>query len=607
MNAAPRPYLISPRLTSAVGAGPYVPSPEEPLVRPLRIYILDPTTSRLDGSIATAMVPYEPSPLWDGGRLFEMDASDAVTGATYRRLDLNNPEVLIQSGRDPSPSDPLFHQQMVYAVASLVYAAFRRALGRDLGWSFSRGEHSARRLRLRPYGPMERNAYYDAAQGELVFGTFEADANVTSRNVPHGIVHTCLSHDVIAHETTHALLDGMRAHFTHPTTPDVLAFHEAFADIIAVLLHFEHATLVRRAVRASRGVLRSAETLQDLAGQFGATTGSGRALRSALREHDEGVPNYAEAPPEPHARGSILVSAVLEAFFKIYERKAARYVKLATGSSTLPTEREPNDVLVDVLAETAAKLARQFLNITIRAIDYCPPVDITFGEFLRAVITADQDTVPEDPWGYREAWIDAFVTHGIYPRGVKSLDEHELRWDAPDPAPPNLEALSFARLQFDGEPGRPAGREELYRQAHALGEALAHGALGQCAGVVPPSSASDSPDYVDPPTVESIRTIRRVGPDGHVQFDVVAEVTQCRRVTIDGATLDVFGGSTLIFDPDGRLRLSIRKRAMRDEVVAEHRAFIESAQGERCWRRVGDRWEQVAEVFRKLHGASEAS
>ena len=46
-------------------------------------------------------------------------------------------------------------------------------------------------------------------------------------------VFTCLSHDVIVHELTHALLDGLRPHFTIPTQIDVLAFHEAFADLIA--------------------------------------------------------------------------------------------------------------------------------------------------------------------------------------------------------------------------------------------------------------------------------------------------------------------------------------------------------------------------------------
>ena len=49
-------------------------------------------------------------------------------------------------------------------------------------------------------------------------------------------------------------------------------------------------------------------------------------------------------------------------------------------------------------------MARQMLNICIRALDYCPPVDI-LGEYLRALITADRDLVPEDERSYRVAFI----------------------------------------------------------------------------------------------------------------------------------------------------------------------------------------------------------
>src|SRR5262245_36607033 len=55
------------------------------------------------------------------------------------------------------------------------------------------------------------------------------------------MVFTCLSHNVIAHEMTHAVLDGMGLpHFTDPSNPDVLAFHEGFADLVALLQQFAY-------------------------------------------------------------------------------------------------------------------------------------------------------------------------------------------------------------------------------------------------------------------------------------------------------------------------------------------------------------------------------
>jgi hypothetical protein len=44
-------------------------------------------------------------------------------------------------------------------------------------------------------------------------------------NLPGQRVFTCLSQDIIAHEVTHAIIDGIRTNFTEPTNPDVLAFH----------------------------------------------------------------------------------------------------------------------------------------------------------------------------------------------------------------------------------------------------------------------------------------------------------------------------------------------------------------------------------------------
>lgn len=82
----------------------------------------------------------------------------------------------------------------------------------------------------------------------------------------------------------------------------------------------------------------------------------------------------------------------------------------------------------NIFGEQASKLASHFLAICIRAIDYCPPVDLELGEYLRALITADYDLVPDDRWAYREALIDAFRHRRIYPPNVTSLSEESLRW-----------------------------------------------------------------------------------------------------------------------------------------------------------------------------------
>jgi hypothetical protein len=558
-------------------------------------------------------IPYEPLEPGPVGAVFEIDINTGfkkTPSQQYARLNLDDPRVLIQSGRSPSPSDVLFHQQMVYAVCSLVYAAFRAALGRHIAWGFhQRSPQSAssgtRRLLVRPHVPRQKNAWYDKHRGELCFGYYRATEQVTGRNLPGGHIFTCLSHDIIAHEITHALLDGLRTHFTIPAHPEVLAFHEALADLVAVFQRFTYTNVVLEAMRGARGHLRQANLLTDIARQFGHTASpdSQQPLRSAVDAPEDARLRKLYNPDieEPHELGSVLVSAVFDAFETVFARKTKRYIRLATGGSgVLPDGELPAD-LQAVLAEEATKLASQFLNICIRAVDYCPPVGLRFGEFLRAVITADYDLVPDDPWNYREAWIEAFGARKIYPTGVNSLAEDALLWDPPEPPIPEISELTFARLKFAGDPGVPADELELIRQAAALGNVVTQRRHIESFGLMTPEDPMLNGDALDRPQVQSVRTSRRVGPDGQVVFDLVAEVTQRRRVRPSGSQpgFDFYGGATVIIGPRGEVRYIIAKSIKNRQRLEQQRAFM-TGRGQRFWTNIGNHLQPERKLFQLL-------
>jgi hypothetical protein len=595
-------FDIDAGLWRAVDRMSYERRAGDPIYRPLKIYTLDPTQSRLSGSVAIVNVPYEPLKPGPVGAIFAVDNFD---GHQYlRQINLDDPLILINSGRDPSPSDPRFHQQMVYAVCSSVYAAFRMALGRHIVWGFDGGSLNRSRLLIRPHALEERNAYYDKEKGELCFGYYHAESNVMGRNLPGSAVFTCLSHDIIAHEVTHALLDGLRARFTFPGGPDVLAFHEAFADLVAIFQHFSYEKVVQAALRDARGDLEHASMLTDLARQFGQTTGLKIALRSAVQcEAGEAPLQLYGTNNEPHVLGAVLVLAVFEAFVTIFRRKTQRFIRLATGGSGILPQGELSSDLLDILASEASKLARHFLSICIRAIDYCPPLDVHFGEFLRAVITADHDLVPDDPWGYREAWIDAFERRKIYPQYVPNLSEDALLWQPPSKALPNIDALSFGKLQFEGDPACPAGSAELHRQACALGEIVSQSDNLELFGLSRANAPALRGDQVDRPRIESIRSSRRVGPDGQIVFDLVAEVTQ-RRVVRGGQTdepFDYYGGATIILGPKGDIRHVIKKRVLGEERLERQRAFMQNQVGQQYWQVSQGKRTPAQQLFRLMH------
>ncbi len=548
-----------------------------PLYRDLRVYAFDPTIGRRYGNHMTIRVPFEELRPGPRGTAVEVIDYDAANGCYYQAVDLDSLDVLAQDGVAPAESDPQFHQQMTYAVAMSTIHSFRSALGRAVRWTSRRVDPRRGRapaLRLFPHAMQEANAYYEPRRHAIFFGYFPAAGDDPGLNLPGQTIFTCLSHDIIAHETTHALLHDVRRYFMEPTGPDTLAFHEAFADIVALLQHFSYRDALVEHVRRTGGLLfqplldplvrtrrrDSAEgpvarpptlaeeaqrnVLLGLAQQFGEGIGLRAALRSALGTAP--VPAELERRTEPHERGAILVAAVFDAFFTVYAQRMADLFRIA-GTSAFTSPGAIDADLGVRLAGEAAKSAKQFLQMCIRALDYCPPVDITFGDYLRALITADHDLVPDDDLGYREILIDAFRRRGIRPDGVHSYSEESLRWE-----PVENEAgqpLVCAGLAFDLFQGTP--RNVQRHNAEILSEFGTRHA--RRLHLTPGRKVQ----------AWSFHPVHRVSPDGDVRFQIVAELLQQERITLyqGGSPVVYRGGSTLVLDArTGAVLHAVHKR-----------------------------------------------
>ena len=337
-------YDVSDRVKFQAAVRPYQNVPHAPLVRPLRIYTLDPSVSDRLGGTATVNVPYEklePGPI---GSLFAVNSSGAPEELLAAALDLDDPFLLLSGGVSPTPTNGRFHMQMVYAVCSLTYAVFRRALGRDIAWATNAPADGPLRLIVKPFAFVGTNAGYSREGGDLSFGYFRADEKAAGFTLKGGLVSTALSHDIIAHETTHALLDGLRSSFLDPTNVDVPAFHEGFSDLVALFLHFTYPDVVEQAIRDSGGSITHGSLLTDIAREFGyarSRTGRADALRSGvdvkgLAAFDSDIlpggengPKVYDPKLESHKLGSVLVSAVFEAFTTIVRRKTERFYRIA--------------------------------------------------------------------------------------------------------------------------------------------------------------------------------------------------------------------------------------------------------------------------------------
>lgn len=586
----------------------------DPQWRRLRGYAFDPGLSQQFETAAINQtvfrIPWEPLMPGPVGEYVEVVDYDPASRAYYEPVDLESPFLVAADGCSPDEGNPQFHQQFVYAVSMLTIRNFERALGRRVLWARhdetrTRGDWDVfvQRLRVYPHAFRGANAYYSPAKKALLFGYFPASSSARGAQLPGGLVFTCLSHDIVAHETTHALLDSILPKYLSPTNPDALAFHEAFADIVALFQHFSFPEVLRHQISKTRGDLASQSLLGELAQQFGQATGLYGGLREAIGQINEKTGRWEPLEPnpldyqrvqEPHERGAILVAAVFDAFLSIYRERVADLLRIATGGSgILPAGALPID-LVNRLTQQATKAAQHVLSMCIRALDYCPPVDVTFADYLRAIITADQDLVPDDDHHYRVAIIEAFRKRGIYPRNLRTLSQESLSW----PRGKELNEQARSAIEFLANQLRDLPPKIQYRSSRRVvfKELLGYqvkihniilgkvddqilGNLQNVTGLVFRSGphvkgitvTHGAPSF----RVESLRPVRRRGPNGEEINHVVIGITQRRQITHNGEKAEFPGGCTLILDLDTlHLRYAINKPIGDAQREAEFRRWL---------------------------------
>ena len=532
-----------------------------PPTRSLQVYAVDPSAGKYSGNHVTVQVPWEPlQPGPTGSKIAVIDY-DATNHCYYPPIDLDDRRLLANDGLNPTEADPRFHQQMVYAIASRTIQMFEVALGREIHWrradrfGDSAENHAALRkrddirvLKLFPHAMQEANAYYSPQAHGILFGYFAANKNDQGRNLPGQLVFTCLSQDIVAHEVTHAVIDGIRTYFTEPTNPDVLAFHEGFADLCALFSHFSQHDALIDAIRRTGGRLyqtelepiapgfgETAETdasspansktviaaqirrmnpLIQLAVQFGQASGEKNGLRSALGTppNSDDIHKHVN---DPHLRGSILVAAVFDAFFSVYMNRASAlfHVYRAGGRSDLDDDLPAP--LAELLADHASRTAVFFFELCARSLDYCPPVDITFGDFLRAIITVSRDLDPSDDSGVRDALMEAFRLRGIFSESAKFYSEDALSWPPASHLPP-IEGLVF------GSPNGLTNTEKNHNGEVLRAWATKHRAA---LGLDPNLSL----------TVPSFHPVFRTMANGRLRLEMVVEIIQSRQAPFEPA------------------------------------------------------------------------
>src|SRR3954454_6284925 len=390
---------------------------------PMTVLAQDPSVVGPQGPVR-ALIPVPAERLQRGprGHRFHVVDVDAGTGRPSPPVVLHDDDPWVyrdrwSKQRHPDATtlsqDREFRAQNVYAVAAHTLSVVEQYLGRPVPW------HSgAPQLFLIPQARVEANAFYSRQHNGVLFGWLPALAGRPA-------LYTSLSYDVIAHEVTHAILDGLRPRFAEPGLPDQLAFHEALADLVALLSVFTLDGVAERLLRPVQGrVVLGADTaaravslvktpLTTLAEGVGRHLGTPEGLRTSglLAPFTAWKDPHDTEFAEPHRRSEILVSAFLHTLVGMW---AGRLEPLASIDGGLDSAR---------VAEEGVKSAEHLLGMLLRSLDYLPPVDLEFADVIDSVLTADTRLAPDDEHHYRDALQTGFAGFGIAPPEHRILDE----------------------------------------------------------------------------------------------------------------------------------------------------------------------------------------
>jgi hypothetical protein len=468
-----------------------------------------------------------------------------------------------------------FRAQNVFAIAAHTLALFERHLGRPIPWN-----RGFPHLFLVPQARIEGNAFYSREHNAVLFGWLPSIGDQPP-------LYTALSYDIVAHEVTHAILDGLRPRYTEPGPPDQLAFHEALADLVALFSVFglpgvaQHlldprgtgryrfpanaAGATDDEIAVARADHLKDSPLAGLAEQLGSrqaqatahrhhpglpVDGPYPALRASVRLPATAAWKRDRAYDQPHRRAEVLVAAFMQTFVAMW---ADRLRPLAVVRGGMDVSR---------VAEEGVKSAAHLLGMLLRALDYLPPVDLEFADVIDSVITADKRLAPEDEHDYRGTLERSFKKFGIVAPEHYFIVDTDGTAAPKDPAPTvddpfladpdaSVGAFRYEHLNFVSLRTSP---EEIYQ-------------------FIWNNSATLRVDVRFSTRIERVLANTRVGPDGLILNEIIADYTQILRTTAgqlptgmkkparmaDDTTVELWGGGVLVFDQFGRFRLHQRQ------------------------------------------------
>jgi hypothetical protein len=328
------------------------------------IYLQDPLVAEIDPQLGIGPVEVKWEPGLDDGptnaRLAVVDYNADTASLTpparwnSRKRRFEGPDKQILEPEQHKLDQ--FHQVNVWAIVQRVIDMYEEpfALGRPIPWATG-----GNRLIIVPHAGYGETAFYDRHSKSLQFYYYGTAQDPK---------YTCLSHDIITHETGHALLDGIRPCYYEFTSVETAAFHEFIADLTAILAALRNNAIRMATAELTQGDLNRENAIAALAEEFGEHVIGYPKLRDA---NNDLTIEEIQKSRSPHHCSQILTGAMFE-------------ILVGIARNYMTESRQQNRKISPGKALWWA--AQRFGRIALQPIDFCPSVDIRFIDYARAVL-----------------------------------------------------------------------------------------------------------------------------------------------------------------------------------------------------------------------------
>jgi hypothetical protein len=203
------------------------------------------------------VVVYPQNPFVGEPEVRTMMAKDIQPGLVNARVQVvDSRGIIAQPDEDGNyyywPGTPEFDQVNAFYYTTFTLRMFERYAKRTIPWAFLKP-----RLTIDPHVGKLANAFYNEQEEMLGFHTFTDDGQPG--------FSMAQSADVVTHEAAHAVLDGLRDLFNESFGLGPRAFHESFGDITAMLVALHDDVLVRELLHWTEGDLRKSNFVTEVA------------------------------------------------------------------------------------------------------------------------------------------------------------------------------------------------------------------------------------------------------------------------------------------------------------------------------------------------------